>query len=121
MEAKAIRRFQRGVQVGIRRWRASLFGSHSGCGTISKDRSAGETSGTFFSHMSETEIARSTIRGRSMRAVGLLTVDDWLVVGWVLAIKFLLFVFGAKSYQFFGEKTFQVPSRCLEFWNGGVR
>jgi hypothetical protein len=31
--------------------------------------------------------------------VGLLSKRDWLVVGWVLAIKALLFLFGAKSYQ----------------------
>ncbi len=52
-----------------------------------------------------------------MRAVGLLTEDDWLVVGWVLAIKFLLFVFGAKSYQILEDKSLQGAYAWFEIWN----
>jgi len=48
MEAKAIRRFQRGVQVGIRRQRTSLFGGHSGYGTIKKIRRRMEQAEHFF-------------------------------------------------------------------------
>ncbi len=104
------------MQVGIRRRRASLFGSHSGCGTISKDRAAVEAE-RFLSHMSEAESARSTVRGRLVCAIGLLTKDDWLVVGWVLAVKFLLFVFGAKSYQILEDKSLQGAHAWFEIWN----
>ncbi len=105
------------MQVGIRRRPASLFGSHSGCGTISKDRAAVEQAERFLSQMSEAESARSTIRGRLMRAVGLLTKDDWLVAGWVLAVKFLLFVFGAKSYQILEDESLQGARAWFEIWN----
>ena len=30
--------------------------------------------------------------------------EDWLVVGWVLAIKILLFIFGAKSFRILENK-----------------
>jgi hypothetical protein len=71
----------------------------------------------FLSHMSEAEVARSTIRGRLMRTVGLLKKDDWLVVGWVLAVKFLLFVFGAKSYMILEDKSLQGAHAWFEIWN----
>jgi len=117
MEVKAIRRFQRGVQVGNPGGLASLFGSHAVCGTISKDGRADEISGTFLFDMSQAENARSTIRERSGRAVGLLTHRDWLVVGWVLAVKFLLFVFGAKSYQILEDKRLSGAHAWFEIWN----
>lgn len=52
-----------------------------------------------------------------MCAIGLLTKDDWLVVGWVLAVKFLLFVFGAKSYQILEDKSLQGARAWFEIWN----
>jgi len=67
--------------------------------------------------MIETETAKSTICGRLMRAARFLTEDDWLVVGWVLAVKFLLFAFGAKSYQILEDKSLQGAHAWFEIWN----
>jgi len=39
------------------------------------------------------------IKRRLSQAAGLLPHDDWLVLGWVLAIKFLLFIFGVRSFR----------------------
>jgi hypothetical protein len=51
------------------------------------------------------------------RLVGLLSKRDWLVVGWVLAIKGLLFLFGAKSYQIFENRRAPSAHAWLEIWN----
>src|ERR1044072_1237159 len=39
------------------------------------------------------------IKRRLSQAAGLLPHDDWLVLGWVLAIKFLVFIFGVRSFR----------------------
>ena len=52
-----------------------------------------------------------------IRAVGWLTKDDWLVVGWMLAVKLLLFVFGAKSYQILEDKSLRSTHAWFEIWN----
>lgn len=51
------------------------------------------------------------------RTIALLSRDDWLVVGWVLAIRALLFIFGAKSYQVFEKKGLPGVSGWFEIWN----
>ena len=38
------------------------------------------------------------------RIVGLLSPDDWLVVGWVVILRILLFIFGSRSFQIFENK-----------------
>src|SRR5947207_2150071 len=54
------------------------------------------------------------IKSRLSQAAGLLPHDDWLVVGWVLAIKFLLFIFGVRSFQALENS---VPPGWLVIWN----
>jgi Gpi18-like mannosyltransferase len=68
--------------------------------------------------MSESEGLESMIRGRLGRALHFLPPDDWLVLGWALAIKILLFIFGAKAFQVLENK--RVPGGglgWLEIWN----
>lgn len=43
--------------------------------------------------------------------------EDWLVVGWVLATKLLLFVFGVKSFQALEDKSVNGVHAWLELWN----
>jgi mannosyltransferase PIG-V len=47
----------------------------------------------------------------------ILCKEDWLVVGWVLSIKILLFVFGAKSFRILENKPLPGKSGWLEIWN----
>ena len=51
------------------------------------------------------------------RSVARVPREDWLVIGWVLAIKLLFFVFGAKSFHVLENKP--LPNKCgwLEIWN----
>ena len=59
--------------------------------------------------------AKPTIASSSgQRAPPLLPREDWLVIGWVLAIKALLLLFGVKSFQVLENKP--VPG-WLEIWN----
>lgn len=51
------------------------------------------------------------------RTIALLPRDDWLVVSWVLAIRVLLFIFGAKSYQVLENKRLPGVSGWFEIWN----
>src|SRR5712692_2677036 len=58
-----------------------------------------------------------TVREQITRAVSVLPKSDWLVIGWVLATKILLFVFGIKAYQVLeNERATGVRGR-LELWN----
>ena len=43
--------------------------------------------------------------------------EDWLVIGWALAIKVLLFVFGAKAFMILDDKRLQSVSEWLSLWN----
>ena len=43
--------------------------------------------------------------------------EDWLVVGWVLGIKILLFVFGAESWRIYEDKILPAPDGWLQVWN----
>jgi Mannosyltransferase (PIG-V) len=67
--------------------------------------------------MKETENLRSTIKERLARAVGFLPTQDWLVIGWVMATKVLIFVFGIKSYQILEDKRFNGIDPWIEIWN----
>jgi Mannosyltransferase (PIG-V) len=60
---------------------------------------------------------QSVILENIKRSTALLPREDWLVIGWVLAIKLLLFVFGAKSFQILENRP--LPEKCgwLEIWN----
>jgi hypothetical protein len=58
-----------------------------------------------------------TIRNAWARVRGLLPGDDWLVIGWVLMIRVLLFVFGSKSYQILENKRTAGWFGWLDLWN----
>ncbi len=45
------------------------------------------------------------------------TQDDWLVVGWVLAFKFLLLLLGAQSSRIFLNRSLESPRDWLQIWN----
>src|SRR6266513_4706643 len=51
------------------------------------------------------------------RVTGWLPRDDWLVIGWALAIKTLLLALGAASYQAFEEEDVPFGRPWLEIWN----
>jgi hypothetical protein len=57
--------------------------------------------------------ANTTLR----RIVSFLPREDWIVVGWVLAIKVLLFYFGAKSYAVLWDKYITNPHQWFEIWD----
>ena len=43
--------------------------------------------------------------------------EDWLVVGWVFAIKILLFIFGAKSFRILENRPLPGRFGSLDIWN----
>ena len=51
------------------------------------------------------------------RIVSFLPREDWIVVGWVLAIKVLLFFFGAKSYAVLWDSYVTSPYQWFEIWD----
>jgi MFS family permease len=55
---------------------------------------------------------------RSFRQiVSFLPREDWIVVGWVMAIKLLLFYFGATSYAVLWDKYVTSPHQWFEIWD----
>ncbi len=51
-------------------------------------------------------------------AIALLPKDDWLVIGWVLATKILLFAFGVRSYQILEDKRLEGGAHpWFDIWN----
>jgi hypothetical protein len=46
-----------------------------------------------------------------------LQMEDWIVVGWVMAIKVLVFVLAVKSYPVFWDKYLKSPRQWLDIWN----
>jgi Mannosyltransferase (PIG-V) len=54
---------------------------------------------------------------RIKRAIALTLREDWVVIGWVLIIKFLLFVFAAKSLQVLEDRRLLGKTSWLEIWN----
>ena len=51
------------------------------------------------------------------RIVSFLPREDWIVVGWVVAIKVLLFSFGAKSYAVLWDNYITSPYQWFEIWD----
>jgi hypothetical protein len=43
--------------------------------------------------------------------------DDWLVIGWAIGLKILLFVLGAKALMIFDDKKVRGLHAWLELWN----
>lgn len=43
--------------------------------------------------------------------------EDWIVVGWVMAIKLLVFTLAVKSYPIFWDKYLKGPRQWLDIWN----
>jgi hypothetical protein len=64
-----------------------------------------------------TEIARLTIKSYFLSAVRLLTRDDWIVAGWVMAIKGLLFLVGTTSHSILWNTRLQGAGQWFEIWN----
>src|SRR5712671_2387805 len=58
-----------------------------------------------------------TIGNSWARFASLLSREDWLVVGWVFAIKVLLFIFGSKSYQILENKRTVGWFGWVDLWN----
>jgi hypothetical protein len=55
---------------------------------------------------------------RSFRQiVSFLPREHWIVVGWLMAIKLLLFYFGTKSYPVLWDKSVTSPHQWFEIWN----
>ena len=63
------------------------------------------------------ETQTSTVKPWWVRIRSVLSSDDWLVVGWVLSIKILLFIFGAKSFRILENKPLPGRLGWLEIWN----
>ena len=51
------------------------------------------------------------------RIVSFLPGEDWIVVGWVMAIKALLFYLGATSYAVLWDKYITNSQQWFEIWN----
>lgn len=67
--------------------------------------------------MSTSADVRSKISQSLKPVLALVPKDDWLVVGGVLAIKILLFLFGATSFQVLENKALRGLNARLEIWN----
>ena len=59
----------------------------------------------------------NSIRQAIRRIVAFLPREDWIVIGWVIAIKTLLFVIGVKSYPMLWDKYAPTPNRWFEPWD----
>jgi hypothetical protein len=51
------------------------------------------------------------------RIISLLPKQDWIVIGWVIAIKILLFVFAAKSYPILWDSHLNGVRHWFEIWD----
>src|SRR5260370_35577697 len=51
------------------------------------------------------------------RIVSFLSREDWIVVGWVMTIKLLLFYFGAMSNAVLWDKYVTSPYQWFEIWD----
>ena len=63
-----------------------------------------------------THTPLSSLKEKWQRVVGLLSVDEWLVIGWAFAIKFLLFIFGAKAVLVLENKRLPSNIEWLRIW-----
>jgi len=59
----------------------------------------------------------NSIRQAIKRIVAFVPSEDWIVIGWVIAIKTLLFVIGVKSYPMLWDKYAPTPNRWFELWD----
>src|SRR6185437_3216352 len=59
----------------------------------------------------------NSIRQAISRIGDFLPSEDWIVIGWVIAIKTLLFVIGVKSYPMLWDKYAPTPNRWFEPWD----
>ena len=59
----------------------------------------------------------NSIRQAIKRIGAFLPSEDWIVIGWVIAIKTLLFVIGVKSYPMLWDKYAPTPNRWFEPWD----
>ena len=57
------------------------------------------------------------IREVIKRVVAFLPREDWIVIGWVVAIKTLLVVIGVKSYPMLWDKYAPTPNRWFALWD----
>src|SRR6187401_1017922 len=57
------------------------------------------------------------IREVIKRVVAYLPREDWIVIGWVVAIKTLLVVIGVKSYPMLWDKYAPTPNRWFALWD----
>ena len=57
------------------------------------------------------------LKTRLTRATSLLPKEDWIVIGWVLAIKVLLFFFAAKTYAIIWNSWLGSVRHWFEIWN----
>jgi len=64
-----------------------------------------------------TDSPRRTITDCWRRIRGLLPPEDWLVVGWVLTLRVLLFIFGSRSFQILEDKRTPGWFGWLDLWN----
>ncbi len=67
--------------------------------------------------MNEAENSSAINGGGLRRVVSLLPKRDWLVVGWVLAIKVLVFVFAVASYHVLQNQRIESGLGWLKIWN----
>src|SRR5712664_1369137 len=67
--------------------------------------------------MNDVESERATVKTRFVQFVGRLPTDDWLVIGWALATKILLMIFGVRSYHMLEDKPVPGHLGWLEIWN----
>jgi len=51
------------------------------------------------------------------RIASFLPKQDWIVVGWVVAIKLLLFLVGVKSYPMLWDRYEPRPDKWLQIWD----
>jgi Mannosyltransferase (PIG-V) len=51
------------------------------------------------------------------RIIAFLPSEDWIVIGWAIAIKALLFLIGVKSYPMLWDKYAPTPNRWFELWD----
>ena len=51
------------------------------------------------------------------RIIAFLPTEDWIVIGWVIAIKTLLFLSGVKSYPMLWDRYAPTPNRWFELWD----
>jgi hypothetical protein len=54
---------------------------------------------------------------RLRRIVSVLPREDWIVVGWVMAIKILLFLIAVKSYSILWDEYVTSISRWFQIWD----